>query len=207
MDKITDPFEFDRHIEALRENAASLPATQGHLIELLAMLIEDALAEFAGEKFILPRSMGGLDDADGIQHLFDDYPPQVPPGKVFREAFLSTNEDAAAHYLLKLYLARDFLDMGFGLPEESICEIEATGLDLLKWRLWGPAFQHGRDKAKQSRNQRKRASKTRAPVTRSELEGYRNKFIYDHGCERGWIKAACLKFGIDRKTLAKRMEE
>lgn len=207
MEKILDPSDFNHGMAIMREHAAALPRAQGELIGLLGKLIEDALAEFAGEKFAMPRRMGDLADADGIRHLLDDYPPQVPPGKFFRVAFLSTNEEAAAHYLLKLYLARDFLRMGFGLSEESIREIEATGRELLNERLWGPAFQHGRDKAKQSRNQRTRASKTRAPVTRSELEDYRNKFIYDHGRERGWIKAACLKFGIDRKTLAKRMEE
>lgn len=146
MDKITDPFEFDRHIEAVRENAAGLPTTQGHLIDLLAKLIEDALADLTGEKFATPRGMGDLDSADGIFHLLTDYPAHVPPGKFFREAFLTTNEEAAAHYLSALYLARDSLRMDFGLPEESIREIEATGRELLTWRLHGPAFEHGKRK-------------------------------------------------------------
>jgi hypothetical protein len=219
MEKILDPSDFDDGMAIMREHAAALPRAQGELIGLLGKLIEDALAEFAGEKFVMPRRMGDLADADGIRHLLDDYPPQVPPGKFFRVAFLSTNEEAAAHYLLKLYLARDFLRMGFGLSEESIREIEATGNALNKLRLWGPAFQHENDKAKQSRLQSKRArpgqprkrtaviSGRTVAVTKAELEKYRDQFIYDRGRERGWRTAACAEFGITFKTLVKRMEE
>jgi hypothetical protein len=207
MVKITDPFEFDRHIEAVRENAAGLPATQGHLIDLLAKLIEDALADLTGEKFAAPRSMGDLDSADGIAHLFADYPAAIPPGGKHLRPFLTVEEATAAHYLAALYLARDSLNDGFGLAEDELAAIEATGRELLTWRLHGPAFQHGRDKAEESRRQRERAIKPRSPVTKAELESYRDKFVFERGQERGWIKAACLEFRIDRKTLAKRMEE
>lgn len=207
MEQISDKSEFDHIMEIVREHARTLPHTQDELTRLLGKLIEDALADLTGEKFDMPRRCGDLDDADGINHLLNDYPPEVPPGKFFREAFLTTNEEAAARYLLKLYLARDFLRMGFGLPEESIREIEATGRDLLYWRQYGPALQHGRDKEKLSRTQRQRAAKPRSPVTKTELQDYREKFIFERGQERGWIKAACLEFGIDRKTLARRMEE
>lgn len=189
MKKITDKFQFGRYIESVREDAAGLPATQIDLIRKLGMLIEDALAEFASEKFTTPRSMGDLDDADGIEHLFADYP-----------AFLTAEEAAAARYLSALYLARDSLNDGFGLAEDDLAEIKETGLDLLTWRLQGPA-------AKVSRLQQQRASNLRSPVTKEELEAYREKFIFDHGRERGWIKAACLEFDIDRKTLNNRMEE
>lgn len=217
MEKISDPSDFDHVIGIVREHARGLPDTHVEMIGLLGKLIEDALAELTGEKFATPRNMGDLDDADGITHLLADYPPAAPPGGFFHVAFLTTNEEAAARYLLKLYLARDFLQLGFGLPEDSISEIEATGRELLTWRLHGPAFQHGNDKAKQSRHQSNRARNPRKKtvelngrsiaITKQEIERFRDLFIYEKGIERGWIKAACLEFGIDRKTLAKRMEE
>jgi hypothetical protein len=217
MDKITDPFEFDRHIEAVRENAAGQPATQGHLIDLLSKLIEDALADLTGEKFAAPRSMGDLDSADGIAHLFADYPAAIPPGEKYPRPFLTVEEATAARHLSALYRARDSLSDGFGLAEDELAEIEATGRELLAWRLHGPAFQHRKDKAEQSRHQSNRARNTRKKtvelngrsiaITKQELERFRDRFIYEKGMERGWIKAACLEFGIDRKTLAKRMEE
>ncbi|HQS99901.1 MAG: hypothetical protein B7Y26_03575 [Hydrogenophilales bacterium 16-64-46] len=217
MGKITDRFEFDRHIEAVRENAAGLPATQGHLIDLLAELIEDALADLTGEKFATPRSMGDLDSADGISHLFADYPAAFPPGGTRPRPFLTVEEAAAARYLAALYRSRDSLQGGFGIAEDDLAEIEATGGALLTWRLHGPALQHGRDKAKQSRAQSRRASKRRkktveidgraVAVTKAELEAYRDKFIFERGQERGWRTAACADFGITFKTLNKRMEE
>lgn len=176
MKKITDEFQFGRYIESVREDAAGLPATQIDLIRKLGMLIEDALAEFAGEKFATPRSMGDLDAADGIQHLLDDYPPQVPPGKVFREAFLTTGEEAAARHLLKLYPARDSLNDGFGLPEESIREIEATGRELLTWRLHGPAFEHEKEKRAEKRGSSK-GGKTKAEREAEKLAARDKKII------------------------------
>jgi hypothetical protein len=207
MEIISDPFEFDHVIAIVRERARALPDTQDELTHLLGTLIEDALAELTGQKFATARSIGDLDSADGIAHLLNDYPAQAPPGKFFREAFLTVEEDAAARHLLKLYLARDFLHMGFGLPEDSIREIDATGRELLAWRLHGPAFQHGKDKRKQSRAQQDRASKNRKSVTKQDLESHRDAFIYAKGDDHGWVKQACIDFGITSKTLNKRMEE
>lgn len=42
-------------------------------------------------------------------------------------------------------------------------------------------------------------------VTRAALEIFREEFIYREGRERGWKKAACLTYGIDRNTLNARL--
>ena len=151
MEKILDPSDFNDVMAIMREHAAALPHAQDALTALLGTLIENALAELAGEKFDMPRRCGDLDDADGINHLLNDYPPEVPPGKFFREAFLTTNEEAAARYLLKLYLARDFLAMGFGIAPDTLREIEETGRALLDWRLYGPAMKHDKEKRAEKR--------------------------------------------------------
>ena len=44
-------------------------------------------------------------------------------------------------------------------------------------------------------------------VTRAALETFREEFVYREGRERGWKKAACLTYGIDRNTLAARLKE
>lgn len=207
MEKILDPSDFNDVMAIMREHAAALPHAQDALTALLGTLIENALAELAGEKFAMPRHMGDLADADGILHLLHDYPPTVPPGKCWPEAFLTIGEEAAALHLLKLYLARDFLAMGFGIAPVTLREIEETGRTLLDWRLYGPAVQYDRDKAKASRLNRQRASKHRSPVTKVELARYREQFIFERGQERGWKKAACAELGVDLKTLNKRMEE
>lgn len=155
MDKISDRQEFDSHIEAIRENAAGLPATLNDLTDLLGRLIEDALTELAGEKFAMPRSMGDLDNADGITHLFDDYPATIPPGGVFKVAFLTAEEADAARYLLKLYQARDSLNDVFRLPEDSIREIATAGLALLYWRQYGPAHDSAVEKRKEKQGSKK----------------------------------------------------
>ncbi len=44
-------------------------------------------------------------------------------------------------------------------------------------------------------------------VTRAALETFREEFVYREGRERGWKKAACLTYGIDRNTLVARLKE
>lgn len=44
-------------------------------------------------------------------------------------------------------------------------------------------------------------------VTRAILETFREEFIYRAGSERGWIKAACLQFGVTGNTIRARMKE
>ncbi len=143
--KIADPFDLEHVMGIVREHANCLPESKDSLAHLLGMLIADALSEFTGEKFDMPRRSGDLDDADGINHLLSDYPSWIyPSGK--RAAFLTVEEEAAALLLRKLYLARDFLELGFGLPEESIREIETESRTLLNWRLHGPAFVHDKER-------------------------------------------------------------
>lgn len=175
MEKISDESEFSYRMAEVRELSGTLPHAQDELTRELGKLIDDALAELTGEKFDLPRRSGDLDDADGINHLLNDYPAEVPPGKFFREAFLTTNEEAAAHYLLKLYRARDFLRMGFGLPEESIREIEAAGVKLLYWRQYGPAFQHEK-RTRAERVGQEKGGRAKAENQKAEKED-RNKII------------------------------
>ncbi|MCP5278557.1 MAG: hypothetical protein H6935_09365 [Thiobacillus sp.] len=126
MDLISDPDRFEDAIRALRELAAEGQAYRrgGSLDHLLEGLIGAALSEFGPDKFDMPRRAGDLADADGIRHLLADYGP----------AFLNAREEAAASLALKLFLARDFLKLGFGLPDETIREIEGTGRTLLSWR-------------------------------------------------------------------------
>lgn len=116
MDLISDPDRFEDAIRALRELAAEGQAYRrgGSLDHLLEGLIGAALSEFGPDKFDMPRRAGDLADADGIRHLLADYGP----------AFLNAREEAAASLALKLFLARDFLKLGFGLPDETIREIE-----------------------------------------------------------------------------------
>lgn len=66
-------------------------------------------------------------------------------------AFLSTNEEAAASCLLALYFARNSLRDDFGLPEDSIPKIEATGRELLASRLHGVASEHDKRNRAQKR--------------------------------------------------------
>lgn len=51
--------------------------------------------------------------------------------------------------------------------------------------------------------QRERASKQRVAVTRADLEASRERFMRNHGRERGWVTAAALEFGVDRGTVTK----
>lgn len=207
MNRISDPFDFERVMEIVREYANDFPHSRDSLIRILGMLIDDALGELKGEKFDYPRSAGDLDDADGICHLLTDYPPIVQPNGFWRP-FLNAEEEAAARFLLKLYSASEAVKLGYGLPGDVIHEIETEGRKLLSWRLHGPAFQHGKDKRKLSRAQQDRASGPRKKnVTKQALEKYREEFIYKNGQERGWKTAARLDFGIDLKTLNKRMDE
>lgn len=137
--KIADPSDLKHVMGIVREHANCLPESKDSLAHLLGMLIADALSEFTGEKFDMPRRSGDLDDADGINHLLSDYPSWIYPSGM-RAAFLTVEEEAAALLLRKLYLARDFLELGFGLPEETIREIEEEGLRLLSWRQHVPAL-------------------------------------------------------------------
>lgn len=136
MEKIADRSELEHVMGLIREDANCLPESKDSLVRLLGMLIADALAEFTGEKFDMPRRSGDLDDADGINHLLTDYPSWVYPSGM-RAAFLTIEEESAALLLRKLYLARDFLELGFGLSEETIREIEETEKTLLLWRQSG----------------------------------------------------------------------
>lgn len=140
MDKITDPFEFELIIETMREHAENLPSSQVLIIGLLNALISDALHLLDDPKFEMPRLAGDMDDADGINHLLTDYPPTLEPGHAFHNAFLRTEEEAAARFLLKLYLAMDSVKMGFGLQEDDILGIERMGAALLTWRLRGDKY-------------------------------------------------------------------
>ena len=54
---------------------------------------------------------------------------------------------------------------------------------------------------------RERASKPRKSVTKAQLVAFKEKHERDRGTARGWIKAACLEFGITTKTLKNRMAE
>lgn len=137
---IDDVFQFETIMARVQELAACLPDCQADLVHLLGLLIADALSELTGPKFDWPRRAGDLDDANGVLHLLNDYPASVPPGKFWKEAFLRVEEEAAAQWLLKLYLARDYLQLGFGLPPETVQEIEHFGLKLIAWRLHGPAY-------------------------------------------------------------------
>lgn len=44
-------------------------------------------------------------------------------------------------------------------------------------------------------------------VTRAMLEAYRQEFVYLHGSERSWIKAACNNFSITANTIRARLKE
>lgn len=182
---IDDVFQFEAIMARVQELAVCLPDCQADLVHLLGLLIADALSELTGPKFDWPRRAGDLDDANGILHLLNDYPASVPPGKFWKESFLHVEEEAAAQWLLKLYLARDYLQLGFGLPPETAQEIERFGLKLVAWRLHGPAYL--RDLAeKQATEARRRAEQAEtaiaenAPATEhgkellSRLEGMRD---------------------------------
>jgi hypothetical protein len=61
---------------------------------------------------------------------------------------------------------------------------------------------------KQSKSQSVRAQKDRrTDVTQSALEGFRDRYYFEAGKYRGWKTSACLEFGIDLKTLNKRIKE
>lgn len=60
---------------------------------------------------------------------------------------------------------------------------------------------------KRSARNRLAAGMRRKVVTKADLEKFRDKFIYENGAERGWIKAAEYAFGITAKTINKRMRE
>jgi hypothetical protein len=49
--------------------------------------------------------------------------------------------------------------------------------------------------------------KPRKPVTKAELERFRDEYLVGRLRVRGWQKIACLHFGITDKTLKKRMTE
>ena len=51
------------------------------------------------------------------------------------------------------------------------------------------------------------AAGPRAPITKVELEAYRDKYEKDEGKTRGWKQKACDDLLIDRKTLDARMKE
>jgi hypothetical protein len=51
------------------------------------------------------------------------------------------------------------------------------------------------------------AAGPRKPVTRQDLEKFRDEFVRRNAAARGWITAACLEFPIDRKTLKTRLKE
>lgn len=126
MEPIADPSEFQYVLELIREDAAALPVTQDTLRLKLDMLIADALSDLTGPSLEIPRDYGDLDDASSAWHLRTDY-------------HLTTNEEAAADWLLTLYLARDHLDLGFGI-DAAIESIEAKGWIVLAWRFWGSVF-------------------------------------------------------------------
>lgn len=49
---------------------------------------------------------------------------------------------------------------------------------------------------------RSNASKDRKiKPTQVELKFFKQKYIYDKGIERGWIKQACREFDLDRSTI------
>jgi hypothetical protein len=206
MEKISDSFELESLIERVREYAGNLPESKDSLTSLLEMLISDALLELNDEKFEIPKLVGDLDDADGINHLLTDYGPTQKPGQVFREAFLRTNEEAAACLLLKLYLARDSVQMDFGLTEDDISWIEKISAALLNQRLYGDKYDLGKNnteitkklidvetsvnktRKKVSLHQSKRASALRTFIivegktrllTKEDLEAFRLKFEDD----------------------------
>lgn len=169
MDLISDPDRFEDAIRALRDLAEEGQAYRsgGSLDHLLEGLIGAALSEFGSDKFDMPRRAGDLADADGIRHLLAAYGP----------AFLSVKEEAAASLVLKLFLARDFLKLGFGLPDETIREIEGTGRTLLSWRQAAQVHKHekrrGKELAGSSKGGREKAEK-RAP----EIKAWHKKIQY-----------------------------
>ena len=210
---IDDVSYFEAIMERVEKLAACLPDCQAELVHLLGLLIADALSELTGPKFDWPRQAGDLDDANGIHHLLNDYPASVPPGKFWKESFLHVEEEAAAQWLVKLYLARDFVEMGFGLPPETTKEIELCGLKLVALRLHGPAYLRDLERRKTSKRNRGIARNPRNQTTKQDLEKFRLEFIEKQekdgviNPERGWRKAACLHFGIDMGTIRKRMAE
>lgn len=193
---MSDPFEFERFMGIARECAGGLPDTQDYLVELLNWLIADTLLELTGPKFDGAKGIGDLDDASGIGHLLVDYP-----------GLLYVEEEAAAHLLLQLYLARDSLMLGFGLPPETMQEIELYGGNLIAWRLHGPAFKHDQHRKKESAAQSEKASKTRKRTATGEavtplmVQEFAAKWkTANPGRKKGLLKAIWAKFGMTSKT-------
>lgn len=100
---------------------------------------------------------------------------------------------------------------------ERNCEIlllEPVGLTDNKLRnaitdlVISGAVKHAESKRQQSAANTAGGRALKKPkVTRATLEANREKFIYDKGGERGWIKAVCLEFGITANTVRARMKE
>jgi len=51
-----------------------------------------------------------------------------------------------------------------------------------------------------------RSSKGRPPVTREQLEAFRDDWLARNGSLRGWLDAAIGYFGIDRRTILSRLK-
>ena len=208
MEPISDIFQFEDVMQRVRDLADNLPDTQEYLVELLNLLIADALLELTGPKFDGAKRIGDLDDADGILHLLSDYPATVPEGGFWRVAFLHAEEEAAARLLLTLYQARDgVLLFGEGVSGEMMQEIEQRGGKLIAWRLHGPAFEHDQRRKKESVSQSKKASKNRKrtasgePVTSEKVQAFAAKWqAINPGRKKGLLKAIWAEFGMTSKT-------
>lgn len=51
------------------------------------------------------------------------------------------------------------------------------------------------------------AQRPRKTVTREALLAHRSHYVKRHKTERGWMKAACLEFGVSKDTIRKRMDK
>lgn len=104
------------------------------------------------------------------------------------------------------------LDVAYGLRHrqklypEHISRLETLWKEFQ--RLVGCGALYDAD-LRRTRTSKQQSERARAPrkkqVTKAALEIFFKNFLYRNGTERGWKKAACIEFGIDYKTLRKRI--
>jgi hypothetical protein len=104
------------------------------------------------------------------------------------------------------------LDIAYGLQcrqklyPEHISKLDALWKEFQRQIGCGALYDADLRRTRTSRRQSMRASAPRKKqVTKEALEKFSEKYSYNHGTKRGWKMAACLEFGIDFKTLKKRI--
>ena len=69
------------------------------------------------------------------------------------------------------------------------------------------AVKRAESKRQQSATNTDNAKAKRKGVTRRDLEIYRDQHVITHTHARGWVKAACLQFGVTENTIRARLKE